>query len=108
MHKVGKFDLLRATMHALGHLMGSHHDNLVNATCHQYPFSTFLNPFLMHPISQLNVGLRPNTMKISFCAKLNIAAFLNSNGLQCLEKDKDEFCGNGTYTLPNTISKRFF
>ncbi|CAL8114230.1 unnamed protein product [Orchesella dallaii] len=54
MHKVGKYDVLRALMHAFGHMLGASHDNTMKGRCQDRTPSRFLNPFIMHPVQQLN------------------------------------------------------
>jgi len=99
MHKIGKYDLLRSVMHSLGHLFGGNHDRTVNSNCKDSRFSNFINPFLLDPLPQINVGLRPNSMKMSPCARLDISLFLTSPNFSCLRTEESKFCGNGTAAL---------
>lgn len=96
-HKVGIYDIQRALFHAFGHMLGATHDKTLRARCQDRKPAKFYNPFLMHPVQQANVGLRPNSYKLSFCSKLEVTGFLNSNNLQkCLiTGENDNFCGNG-------------
>jgi len=94
-HKIGKYDLVRAMLHSLGHLFGSSHDNILEDACMDRELYSYLNPFPMHPIEQINVALRPHSLKMSVCSKISIARYLTTNGPSCLKSEKQQFCGNG-------------
>ncbi|CAL8103050.1 unnamed protein product [Orchesella dallaii] len=94
-HKIAKFDVYRATAHALGHLMGALNDDDGDVDCHDENSVSYLNPFIMHATHQLNVGVRPNSMRMSFCARLKIAVFLGSSYTHCLVSRNGAYCGNG-------------
>ncbi|CAG7832795.1 unnamed protein product [Allacma fusca] len=94
-NKLTNYDLFRATFHALGHLFGAHHDDMTNARCHETTRYSFLNPFVMHPVDQLNVGMRPGSHRMSPCTKDQITQFLASSGAACLISRNETFCGNG-------------
>ena len=86
-------------MHALGHLFGAGHDSYSDPECFDKQIYDFLNPFTMHPIQQTNVGMRPNSLRFSICAKDQIAMFLSSSAASCLVEEQESFCGNGNEML---------
>ena len=90
-----KFDVYRGVMHALGHLFGANHDAEATVDCEDSQMDEFINPFILHPIQQTNVGARPNSFRFSSCAKDAITMFLSSNGAHCLKETSQGFCGNG-------------
>ncbi|CAG7720528.1 unnamed protein product [Allacma fusca] len=95
-YKIAKYDVFRGLFHAVGHLFGAHHDDVTNTRCIARLRERFLNPFLMHPIQQLNVGVRPGSFRMSPCTKDHVTQFLASNGVDCLKQNQnDTFCGNG-------------
>lgn len=95
-HKIGKFDIARALIHGFGHLFGASHDDISNTACYDDQLYTFMNPFSMHPVQQMNVGPRPNSMRLSPCAKIAMSVFLSSMGSSCLELREESYCGNGS------------
>jgi len=94
-HKIAKYDVYRSTVHALGHLMGALNDDNTDMDCQDDNKLPYQNPFIMHATHQLNVGIRPNSMRMSFCARLKISAFLGSDFTSCLERKQGSYCGNG-------------
>jgi hypothetical protein len=89
-------------MHSLAHLFGANHEkeNSEDAYCKGKENYLFLNTELLDDIHQLNIGLRPNSLKVSPCAKQDIAAFLGSSNPTCLKTEKrSHFCGDGNNKL---------
>ena len=102
-----KFDVFRGVMHALGHLFGASHDPYaVECAAMDAEMNEFINPYLLHPIQQTNVGVRPNSFRYSACARDAITMFLASNGAHCLKETSPSFCGNGN--LLSVICKQLF
>lgn len=104
-HKVGEFDIFRSTMHVLGHLFGAKEDDIANPLCklNVVHSPNVFNPTLMDSYQKIDVGIRPNSMRFSACAKLDIAAFLTTPNVHCLRSvQATPRCGNGqnswTYT----------
>lgn len=94
--KIGLYDVFRATFHSLVHLFGANHDDKSDSDCLEQKISQFLNPFVMIPDHFINIGARPNSMRLSYCSKSQMAVFLSSNLLTCLISKQDEsYCGNG-------------
>lgn len=94
-----KYDVFRGIMHTLGHLFGAKHDTFAGIDCADQEVDEFINPFLLHPIQQSNVGVRPNSFRFSNCAKDSMTMFLSSNGAKCLQEGSEAaFCGNGALT----------
>jgi len=54
-------------------------------------------PGIMESTPEINIGLRPNSLLYSTCAKDKMAIFVSSLSATCLTKDtsKGSYCGNG-------------
>lgn len=110
-HKITKYDMYRATMHALGHLFGANKESVSDPMCKINSAQTpgFYNRNNMDPFHFTGIGLRPNSMRYSPCAKIGITKFLSSANANCFQSDERPVavCGNGSgkLLLQNVSSK---
>jgi hypothetical protein len=98
-HKIAKYDVYRATMHALGHLFGAKKDTIADPRCKIDIQDTpnIFNSLLMDSFQKTDIGIRPNAMRYSPCAKVGISAFLSSANADCFRSGAKpkSYCGNG-------------
>lgn len=93
--KVAKYDVYRFTSHAIGHLIGALNDDSGDTDCYDKNMDTFNNQFIMHSTHQINIGIRPNAMRMSYCSRIKISVYLSSSRPSCFEPSTYTYCGNG-------------